>query len=133
MSTRHEAEVFLDELNRLYGLGEDAPEGFHAGRPNAAYFQFLRRRVQAIRADNLVLRHEIDRLQAENARLTQHAEWLREQAGAHHLRCQDRIDELTQANHQLREELRQAKAPRGWLRALGRRVRRLCAWRSGHQ
>ncbi len=136
MSARHEAEAFLHELNRLAAPGAAAPQGFNTEGPNAPYLHFLRRRVQAMRADNLVLRHEIEQRSAENVRLAQHAHWLREQAAAHHLRCQERIDELTRANEQLQEELRQVKASRGWrlanrLRAAGRRIKRLCGWRQG--
>ncbi|MCI0462528.1 MAG: hypothetical protein L0Z62_36725 [Gemmataceae bacterium] len=136
MSSRHEAEVVLDELNRLPAPDEAPPKGFSTGGPNAPYLHFLRRRVQAIRADNLLLRHQIEQLRAENARLAQHAQWLREQAAAHHMRCQERIDELAHARQEYLEEVRQVKTSRAWrlanwLRTLGRRVKRLCGRRSG--
>jgi FtsZ-binding cell division protein ZapB len=107
-----EVEALLDELNRLYGADPALPAGFTRGGPNLPYLYFLRRRIHAIRADNLLLRGEVERLARENDRLRQEADRLRRQT-----------DELARVNRVLEEELRQAKLSRGW--RLANALRRL--------
>lgn len=102
-----EVQAFLDELNQASGPDEAPPAGFSAAGPNRSYLHFLRRRVHAMRADNLLLRTEAERLTHENALLRQHLEAQRQHS-------QETIAELIRIKDQLEADIRQTKRSRGW-------------------